>query len=171
MQGTIISSSDTIKDLGIYIDNNLRFNFHTASVISKANRTLAIIRKSFHSTDNHMFVTLYKSLVRPIIEYGNTIWGPHFTVDQQNIEKAQHRATRILTNLHGNSYSERLQILGLPTLKDRRLRGDMILLYRLVNNDIRLDFADFFTISSVISTRGHMYKLQKPHSTNQQSKM
>jgi len=101
-----------------------------------------------------MFVTLYKSLVRPIIEYGNTIWGPHFTVEQQNIEKVQHRATRILTNLHGNSYSDRLQILGLPTLKYRRLRRDMILLYRLVNNDIGIDFADFFIISSVISTRG-----------------
>jgi len=47
MQGTKISSSDTIKDLGIHIDNNLKFHFHTASVILKANRTLAIIRKIF----------------------------------------------------------------------------------------------------------------------------
>ena len=144
MQGTIISSNDTIKDLGIHIDNNLKFHFHTASVISKANRTLSIIHKSFHFTDNHMFVNLYKSLVRPIIEYGNIIWGPYFTVDQQNIEKVQRRATRILTNLHDNSYSERLHILGLLTLKYRRLRGDMILLYQLVNNDIGMDFGDFF---------------------------
>ena len=76
------------------------FHLHTASVISKANRTLAIIHKCFHFTDNHMFVTLYKSLIGPIIEYGNTIWGPYFTVDQQSIEKVQRTATRILVNLH-----------------------------------------------------------------------
>jgi len=51
MQGTILSSSDTIKDLGIHIDSNLKFYLHTASVISKANRTLAIIHKCFHFTD------------------------------------------------------------------------------------------------------------------------
>jgi len=68
------------------------------------------------------------------------------------------RATRILESLHDNSYSKRLHILGLPTLKYRRLRGDTILLNRLINNDI-------CTISSVTLTRGHMYNLQKPHST------
>ena len=51
-----------------------------------------------------------------VIEYGNTIWGPYFTVDLQNVEKVQRRATRILASLHDNSYSERLHILGLPTL-------------------------------------------------------
>jgi len=41
----------------------------------------------------------------------------------------------------------------------------MITLYRMVNNDIGIDFHDFFSISSVTSTRGHMYKLHKPHAT------
>ena len=112
-----------------------------------------------------MFVTLYKSLVKPVIEYGNIIWGPHYSLDQQNIEKIQRRATRALAVLKDTPYTERLRILGLPSLQYRRLRGDMILLYRLVNNDISIDFSDLFTISSVTSTRGHIYKLYKPHAT------
>ena len=70
IQGTQISSNDTIKDLGVLIDDNLKFHAYTTvrtSVIAKANQTLAIINKSFHFTDN-TFVTLYKSLVRPVVE-------------------------------------------------------------------------------------------------------
>jgi len=117
---TIISSSETIKDLGIHIDSNLKFHNHTASVISKANRLLAIIHKSFHFSDNYMFLTLYKSLVRPVIKYGNAIWGPHYLLDQQNIKRIP---TRTLTNLHDTPYVDRLCILSLPSLQYRRLRG------------------------------------------------
>jgi len=56
IQGTTMS--DTIKDLGIHIDNNLKFHAHTSSVVSKVNHTLAIICKSFHFTNNQMFITL-----------------------------------------------------------------------------------------------------------------
>ncbi|XP_065904062.1 pro-epidermal growth factor-like [Dysidea avara] len=58
IQCTIISSNDTIKDLGVLIDNNLKFHAHTASVISKANRSLAI--KELHTTTSitrHYFQT------------------------------------------------------------------------------------------------------------------
>jgi len=83
-------SSDIIKDLGTHIDNNLmQIYTRVASVISKANCTLGIIRKSFHFTENHAFFTLYKPLVRSVIKYGNTIWKPHYTFDQQNIERIQ----------------------------------------------------------------------------------
>ena len=74
-----------------------------------------------------MFVTLYKSLVRPVIEYGNIIWGPHYSLDQQNIKNIQRRATRTLAGLKDTTYTECLRILGLLSLQYRRLRGDMIL--------------------------------------------
>ena len=63
IEGITITSADTIKDLGVIIDNNLKFHTHTESVTSKANRTLAIMHKIFEFTDNHMFITLYKTLV------------------------------------------------------------------------------------------------------------
>jgi len=73
-----------------------------------------------------MFVTLNKSLVRPVVEYGNTIWGPHYTLNQQSIEGIQLRATRMLTDLHDTPYLECLRKLGLPSLQYRRLRGDIL---------------------------------------------
>ena len=40
---------------------------------------------------------LYKTLVHPIIEYNNVIWGPFYTLDnQKKIERVQHKATRMI---------------------------------------------------------------------------
>ena len=83
-----------------------------------------------------MFLSLYKSLVRPIIEYGKAIWGPHYILDQQSIESVQRRFTKYLFNFNDLPYSERLSILGLLSLQYRRLRGDMILIYRMIYNRV-----------------------------------
>ena len=106
IQGNLISPSDSVKDFGVLIDDKLKFHAHTASVTAKANRILAIIHKSFHFTDNNMLINLYKSLVRPIIEYGNTIWRPYYILDQQSIEKIQRKATRLLNGLYDTPYSD-----------------------------------------------------------------
>ena len=116
IQGNLISPSDSVKDLGVLIDDKLKFHTHTASVTAKAIRSLAIIHKSFHFTDTNMLIILYKSLVRPIIEYGNTVWGSYYTLDQQSIKKIPRRASRLLTSLYDTPYSENLDILGLLSL-------------------------------------------------------
>ena len=82
------------KDLGIIINNELKFHKHRAMVIKKANRILDLIKKSFVNLDTKSLPLLYKSLVRPHLEYGNIIWGPHYKEDQKALEKVQKRATQ-----------------------------------------------------------------------------
>ena len=55
-------SNDTVRDLGVLIDNRLKFHEHVSTVTKKANRVLAIVHKSFEYMDNGTF-DLYKSLV------------------------------------------------------------------------------------------------------------
>ena len=115
--------------MGVIIDDKLKFHDHVASVTAKANRTLAVIHKSFHFTSGNMYINLYKSLVRPIIEYGNIYHlgtMSHYILDQHSIEQIQRRATRILTGLYDTPYSDHLNILKLPTLQYRCLQSDMI---------------------------------------------
>ncbi len=64
------------KDLGVIIDNTLSFEQHCNTAITKANRILGIIRRSFKYMDKEVMLTLYKSLVRPHLEYCNTVWNP-----------------------------------------------------------------------------------------------
>ena len=82
-----IGASYRKKDLGIIIDNELKFHKHTAMAIKKANRILGLIKKSFVNLDTNSLPLLYKSLVRPHLEYGNIIWGPHYKEDQKALEK------------------------------------------------------------------------------------
>ena len=75
------------------------------------------------------FLNLYKTLVRPQLEYGNTIWGPFYTTDQIKVENVQRAATRLIPSIRHLSHEQRLLTLDLPSLKYRRLHGDMINVY------------------------------------------
>ncbi len=66
---TALSQSVAEKDLGIFVDKHLNFEKQSANVISKANRVLGTIRRSFNNLDCKMCVLLFKALVRPLLEY------------------------------------------------------------------------------------------------------
>ena len=88
-----------------------------STVTKKANRILAILHKTFEYMDDGTFVNLYKSFVRPILEYGNIVWGPHYILDQRSVEKVQRRATKLIHGLYIMDYSDRLTTLNLPSLQ------------------------------------------------------
>ena len=105
---------------------------------------------------------LFKSLIRPILEYGNLIWGPHYVADQQAIEGVQRRATKLISSISHCPYPERLKILNLPSLNYRRLRGDMIFLYQITHHNSDSSLTDLFQPALTTSTRGHNIKYFKP---------
>ena len=107
------------KDLGVLMDSDLKFHSHTSIVANKANQLLGLIMKSFTNLNEHTLPLLYKSLVRPHLEYANVVWGPTFTTDLNIIESVQRRATRYVQNVSHLPYHERLSYLNLPTLSYR----------------------------------------------------
>ena len=70
--------------------------------------------------------------MRPHLEYANAVWGPHYKMDQQKIERVQRRATKLIEDIKDISDEERLCNLNMPSLQHRRLRGDMIDTYKIV---------------------------------------
>ena len=77
---------------------------------------------------------LYKALVRPHVEYANSVWSPYKKGDIEAIEKIQKRATKLVISLRKLPYKERLQHLNLYSLKYRRLRGDMIEIFKILHH-------------------------------------
>ena len=102
-----------------------------------------------------MILLLYKSLVRPVLEYENIIWGPYYIMGQKAVEKIQCRAINLISELKYDSYQERLFKLSLPSLVYRRSRGDMIFLYQLTNQYFNIDANDLFKYQPFAITRGH----------------
>lgn len=148
------------KDLGVWIDNNLKFGPHIAHATTKANRVVGLIRRTFDYLNEEMFVQLYKSLVRPLLEYGHCVWQPYHKTLCSDIEDVQRRATRLLGNLKEKSYPERLRTLRLPTLEHRRLRGDMIEVFKYLYGyyDVKQPQLHLATGREL---RGHSLKLRK----------
>ena len=65
------------KDLGVTFDSDVSFREHIANKINKANSITGLIRRSFTFLDCESFTKLYCALVRPHLEYGQSIWSPH----------------------------------------------------------------------------------------------
>ena len=153
-----ITTSQEEKDLGIIIDNGLRFDQHISSIVKKANRNMGIIRRTFQFLDCQTFIKLYKALVRSTLEYGQSVWSPYLIGDIKKIESVQRHATKQVNNLKDMSYPERLRKLNLPTLRFRRLRGDMIELYKILHEKYDRDVSMKLQRASRTS-RGHEFKL------------
>ena len=111
--------------------------------------------------DEKSFLMLYKTLVRPILEYCSSVWYPMFKRDSEALERVQRRATKVLRNRRDLSYPERLFRLKLPSLVYRRRRSDLIQVYRMLHHIDDIDYTKFFTLTEGGQTRGHTLKLVK----------
>ena len=105
------------KDLGVIIDEKLKFREHIVQKVNTANRNLGIIFRTFTHMDKEMFLNLYKSIVRPHLEYATQIWSPQYKKNKIMLENVQRRATRLVKCVQHLSYHERLRSLGLPSLE------------------------------------------------------
>ena len=121
------------KDLGIIFQENLKFDIQISECVGIANKVLGLIKRSVFHLDRDLLLKLYKSLVRPIIDYGNVIWFPYTKKNKKLIENVQRRVTRMVPELKELSYTERLTKLNLFSLDYRRKRGDMIQLFKILN--------------------------------------
>ena len=72
-------------------------------------------RTIVHKTTD-ILLQLYKSLVRPHLEYCISAWSPHYNKDKQLLERIQHRFTHMLPGMKELSYNQRLRKLGLWSL-------------------------------------------------------
>ena len=76
----------------ITITNDLKWNTHISNICTKANRTLGFLRRTLFSCPQNVKEAAYKGMVRPILEYGSSVWDPHPDKLQEELEKVQNRA-------------------------------------------------------------------------------
>ena len=169
-----LDSVEVEKDLGVYTDNQLKFTKHCQEKINTATRIIRYIRHTFKYIDEDLFLMLYKSLIRPHLEFSSTVWSPYLKYNMDAIERVQRRATKIVPTLRELTYTERLVKLNLETLEYRRRRADLLEVYRILNNIHNIDQSchcslcpdkQMFTPSLSQTTRGHPMKLQVQNAT------
>ena len=114
-----------------------------------------------YNTQDDLLV-VYKSFIRPRVEFCVKNWNPHFLKDEEVIEKVQKRATKCVKGMKGKKYW--LHILGLTTLKRRRIRGDLIETFKILSGKENVDSETFFQLAdSSRHTTGYSRMLYKRH--------
>ena len=125
--------SNCERDLGVFVSSDLRCDSHIAEIASKANRILGMLVKTFTCRDVELWKNLYISLVRPHLEFASTVWNPQTKGNIEALEKIQRRASKIPLKMKNLAYEDRLKVWGITTLEERRTRGDLIQMYKTVN--------------------------------------
>ena len=94
--GTSLKSLKCVKDLGIIASSDLSWSEHVRkATVNKANKLLGLVHRTVGSSNPGTFSTLYKSLVRPVLEYAAPVWNPYLAKDVIALERVQRRASRV----------------------------------------------------------------------------
>ena len=156
MNGKNLNEVTEEKDLGVIMQNDLKCNKQCIYAVNKANRTLGMIKRTFSNFDSEVVLQLYKALVRPHLEYCIQVWRPYLKKDIELLEKVQRRATKLVPTLRNKSYEERNKCLGLTILETRRLRGDLIEVFKIFKRNDNIDREKFFKLNTNTHTRGYI---------------
>ena len=158
MNDTIVKAAASQKDLGVTINNDLKWSKQIENSVNKANRMLGLITRNFKFRSKNIVLTLYKSLVRPHLEYAVQFWSPHQLGDIAKLERVQRRVTKLIPELRQMPYDRRLEELGLTTLEQRRLRSRLIETYKYLHGFVDVSYDTIFERDQN-GRRGHDWKL------------
>ena len=152
------------KDLGVLITSDLKASGQCTQACNKANRVLGMIHRSIVYKSQNVLLQLYKSLVRPHLEYCTPVWSPSYRKDKAMIERVQHRFRRMVPGFSQLSYRDRLDRLGLWSLEERRNRADLIEVFKMCKGLSGISMESMSEFSSNKHLRGHEFKLSKHRS-------
>ena len=161
MGDTALGTTVKEKDLGVTISADMKVSEQCGIAASKGNQILGLIRRNITYKGKKLIIPLYKAIVRPHLEYCIQAWRPYRKKDIDTLERIQRRATKMIPELRDLSYKERLKECGLTTLETRRLRGDQIEVFKILNGYENIDRNMFFSLKKDSRTRGHEVKLVK----------
>ena len=163
----MITKSKEEKDLGVIIQDTLTPDRHIGGIFGASYRMLTNIRIAFNYLDKDIMKRIIMNMIRPKLEYAAVVWSPHKKKDIRKLERIQRTATKMVPELKDLNYEERLEEMGLPTLQKRRERGDLITMYKLVNQMEKVDRQDLVRHieEGTRCTRGHVKKIRKNRCT------
>ena len=130
-----VFQSTTQKHLGLILDNRLSFEEYLTAMRAKVSRTIVLLRKLQHVLPRHALITIYKSFIRPYLDYGDILYDKTFNESfHQKIKSIQYNACLAITGaIRGSSREKIYQELGLESLQRRRWYWKLFNFYKIYN--------------------------------------
>ena len=130
--GSIIENVTQTKDLGIMMTTEIDFREQITEVKNRGRRMSGWILRTFNTRDELLMLTLFKSLVLPILEYACVLWSPQAVGQVREIESVQRYFTSKINNMSNLNYWERLRSLKIFSLERRRDRYAIIYVMKIL---------------------------------------
>ncbi|BHF71211.1 hypothetical protein SprV_0401426600 [Sparganum proliferum] len=161
LNGMPLQEVDSQKDLGVWITTSLKPSLHCTKIAKSAMSVLYLVKRTFSAFDEDCFAKVFRTFVRPQLEFAIQAWRPWTAKDISILERVQRRATKLVAGQGSLPYATRLANLDLFPLSYRQLRGDLIQAFRIIRGqDCTLVPGDFFELATTTNLRGHQFKLR-----------
>ena len=137
-ESELIEEKQSVRDLGVELSADTTFKDHISNIIASAKRMSSWVLRTFTTRERIPMLTLYKSLIRPLLEYSSPLWSPIAKGDIQRLEEIQHSFIRKIKGVDRN-YMTALNQLNLYSLEKRRGRYAIIHIWedvRETNNSV-----------------------------------
>nr|CAD2205465.1 unnamed protein product [Meloidogyne enterolobii] len=171
INGDKIEEVNNIRDLGVYIDNKLKFDQHVAKITKSSfirlNNILRILPKTLPIDT---YVKAFKTYVRPIMEYSTESFSPKLEYLNSQLERPQRSFTRKILRYKFKyqkiGYTERLKRCKLPPTKIRRIRTDLMTTFKIINGFYKIKPEQMFSKPNRNNLRLHRYQIFKKQTKN-----
>jgi hypothetical protein len=150
------------RDLGVIMDSSLSYKLHIQKTVNRAMMLYGWMARNLATRDSTVVLRVYKSLIRPLLEYASSVWAPTRVGLMNSLEKVQRKVTKLA--IINASYTRRLEVLNLPTLRWRRIYLDLLQVHRILHGDqsIRKQMFAFSSEVSSANIRRHQLNVYKP---------
>ena len=144
MGGQILETVETEKDVGVLIHESLKPSLQCSKAAEKVNQVLGQLSRAVSYRDKNTFLKLFSVYVRPHLEYAVAAWCPWLQADKLMLEKVQRRAVSMVSNFRARNYEDKLVEAGMTTLEQRRERGDLIHMFRIMTGKDDVHYSTWF---------------------------
>ena len=162
LSNEMLKCVDSYKDLGVHMSRDLSWSNHVDASVNKANKVLGLLKSTVGSKNREIFSVLYRSLVRPLLEYASSVWSPYLVKDKLDVESIQRRASRIALGQkrRETSYEEGCELLGWSTLERRRKYFSLVECYNTVFELNGLQCRNYFEFCNSNTRSNNSYKIR-----------
>jgi hypothetical protein len=109
MNGEMLSEAEEERDIGVEVHQSLKTSKQCAKAATTARMVLSQITRAFHYRDKFTFVKLYKTYVRPHLEFCTPGWSPWSQTDIKVLEKVQEKFVKMVSGLVRTTYEQKLK--------------------------------------------------------------
>ena len=159
LNGNLLPVLTSFRDLGVIVDTSLKFHEHVQSLSHKASGLCHNFLKSTVCRTPEFMLFLFKTHIRPLLDYCSCLWNTGFVEDVRKLERVQRRWTKRIDNLGEMGYAERLCKLDLFSVQGRLLRSDLIQYWKVMNAHCSIPVDSMFAQPQNAPTRGHKLKI------------